>query len=259
MNDSTLSRSNGAALLQVESLSVGYGGQPIVNEVSLRAMPGQITAIVGLNGAGKSTLLKGISGVLRPSSGRVLIEGKPVENRPAESMIRLGMSYIPQLRNVFGALTVHENLEMGAYIRKGNPKRRISEVLELFPDLSKALRRPARTLSGGQSHMLAIARGLMVDPKVLLLDEPMAGLSIQAERSVRERIQVVNTAGVAVVLVDQNVRAALKSAHWAYVLTAGRKAAEGTGATLLETDLIGNLFTSSSSEEGTNAQQDSTG
>ena len=107
--------------------------------------------------------------------------------------------------------------------------------------------------------MLAIARGLMVDPKVLLLDEPMAGLSIQAERSVRERIQVVNTAGVAVVLVDQNVRAALKSAHWAYVLTAGRKAAEGTGATLLETDLIGNLFTSSSSEEGTNAQQDSTG
>jgi branched-chain amino acid transport system ATP-binding protein len=247
MTDSGLAqRTSSAPLLQVESLSVGYGGQPIVNDVNLRALPSQITAIVGLNGAGKSTLLKGISGILRPSSGRILLDGLPVENTPPERMIRLGMSYVPQLRNVFGTLTVHENLEMGAYIRRGNPKQRMDEVLSLFPDLVPAIRRPARTLSGGQSHMLAIARALMVDPKVLLLDEPMAGLSIQAERSVRERIQVVNRAGVAVLLVDQNVRAALKSAHWAYVLAMGRNAAEGPGATLLETDLIGNLFTTAS-------------
>ena len=152
MNDSTLSRSNGAALLQVESLSVGYGGQPIVNEVSLRAMPGQITAIVGLNGAGKSTLLKGISGVLRPSSGRVLIEGKPVENRPAESMIRLGMSYVPQLRNVFGALTVHENLEMGApTYAKVTRSAGSAKSLNCFP----TFRRPftaARPLRRSKSH-----------------------------------------------------------------------------------------------------------
>ena len=231
------------ALLRVEGLSVGYGGQPIVNEVNLQAAAGQITALVGLNGAGKSTLLKGIAGVLRPSEGKVILQGTQVEDRPAEGMIRLGMSYVPQLRNVFGSLTVYENLEMGGYILKGGLKRKIDEVLQLFPDLATALRRPARTLSGGQSHMLAIARGLMVDPKVLLLDEPMAGLSPLAEKSVRERIHAVNGAGVAVLIVDQNVRAALKSADWGYVLALGRNAAEGPGASLLESDIIGNLFT----------------
>ena len=230
-------------LLRVEGLSVGYGGQPIVNEVNLQAAAGQITALVGLNGAGKSTLLKGIAGVLRPSEGKVILQGTRVEDRPAEGMIRLGMSYVPQLRNVFGSLTVYENLEMGGYILKSGLKRKIDEVLQLFPDLAAALRRPARTLSGGQSHMLAIARGLMVDPKVLLLDEPMAGLSPLAEKSVRERIHVVNSAGVAVLMVDQNVRAALKSADWGYVLALGRNAAEGSGASLLESDFIGNLFT----------------
>jgi ABC-type branched-subunit amino acid transport system ATPase component len=237
------SQDRAESILQVEGLSVGYGGQPIVNEVNLRAAAGQITALVGLNGAGKSTLLKGIAGVLRPSGGKVLLAGTRVEDRPAEGMIRLGMSYVPQIRNVFGALTVYENLEMGGYILKGGLKRKIDEVLHLFPDLAAALRRPARTLSGGQSHMLAIARGLMVDPKVLLLDEPMAGLSPLAEKSVRERITAVNGAGVAVLIVDQNVRAALKSADWGYVLALGRNAAEGPGASLLETDIIGNLFT----------------
>jgi ABC-type branched-subunit amino acid transport system ATPase component len=238
------SEDSGEVLLQVEGLSVGYGGQPIVNDVSLRAVAGQITALVGLNGAGKSTLLKGIAGILRPSAGKVILGGRQVEDRPAESMIRLGMSYVPQLRNVFGSLSVYENLEMGGYILKGGRlKRKIDDVLHLFPDLEPALRRQARTLSGGQSHMLAIARGLMVDPKVLLLDEPMAGLSPLAEKSVRERIHAVNGAGVAVVIVDQNVRAALKSADWGYVLALGRNAAEGPGATLLETDIIGNLFT----------------
>lgn len=237
--------SRNGALLKVEGLSVGYGGQPIVNEVDLRAAAGQITALVGLNGAGKSTLLKGIAGVLRPSGGKVLLEGRAVEDKPAERLIRLGMSYVPQLRNVFGSLSVHENLEMGGYILRGSLKRKIDEIVELFPDLGPALRRPARTLSGGQSHMLAIARGLMVDPKVLLLDEPMAGLSTLAERSVRERIQAVKATGVAVVIVDQNVRAALRSADWGYVMAMGRNAAEGTGGQLLETDIIGNLFTGS--------------
>ncbi len=230
-------------LLRVENLSVGYGGQPIVNEVNLTASAGRITALVGLNGAGKSTLLKGIAGVLRPSGGQVLLNGKRVEDRPAENLIRLGMSYVPQLRNVFGTLTVYENLEMGGYILKGSLRRKVDEVLQLFPDLAPALRRPARTLSGGQSHMLAIARGLMVDPQVLLLDEPMAGLSARAERSVRERIQAVKGTGVAVVIVDQNVRAALRGADWGYVLAVGRNSAEGPGAALLETDIIGNLFT----------------
>ena len=241
--DRVLGDARAEALLRVEGLSVGYGGPPIVNEVNLQAAAGQITALVGLNGAGKSTLLKGIAGVLRASGGQVLLADRRVENQPAEKLIRLGMSYVPQLRNVFGTLSVYENLEMGGYIRRGSLKSKVDEILHLFPDLAQAVRRPARTLSGGQSHMLAIARGLMVEPKVLLLDEPMAGLSALAERSVRERILAVKGTGVAVVIVEQNVRAALRGADWGYVLATGRNAAEGPGAALLETDIIGNLFT----------------
>lgn len=236
---------NGSAtekVLTVESLSVGYGGLPIVQDISMFARGGQITVLVGLNGAGKSTMLKAIAGVLKPSSGRVLLGGTDVTGHAPETLVRWGISYVPQVANVFPSLTVRENLEMGGYILRSGLKEKIDEVCGLFPDLKDALKRPARTLSGGQRHMLAVARGLMVQPQALLLDEPTAGLAPRFEEAVWERILAVGRTGVALLVVDQNVRRALAHADWAYVIATGKVLTAGPGRQLLESDDVGNLY-----------------
>jgi ABC-type branched-subunit amino acid transport system ATPase component len=238
-----LNGSSPAEILTVNDLSVGYVGLPVVQRVSLSVHAGRITVIVGLNGAGKSTLLKAIAGVLKPSTGRVLLNDTDVTGRPPEHLLRLGISYVPQLANVFPSLSVRENLEMGAYILRSGVKEKIAEVCDLFPDLTPALKRPARTLSGGQRHMLAVARGLMVKPAILLLDEPTAGLSPRFEEAVWERLLTIRTTGVALLIVDQNVRRALSHADWGYVMAMGSKLTEGPGSRLLESDDIGNLYT----------------
>lgn len=230
-------------VLVVEKLKAGYGGPPVVEGVDLRAYAARITVIVGLNGAGKSTLLRAIAGTLPISGGQVKLNGADVTRRRPEELLRAGISYVPQVENVFPSLSVRENLEMGGYIiPRSQVRSKISEICELFPDLKGALKRPARTLSGGQRHMLAVARGLMVKPAVLLLDEPTAGLAPRVEVSVWDSIRAIAATGVAMVVVDQNVRRALSHADWGYVMSLGRNLTDGPGHELLHSDDVGGLY-----------------
>src|SRR5580693_3684961 len=230
------------AALDVAGLTAGYGGPPIIENVGVRAHRGAITAIVGPNGAGKSTLLKAIAGVIRPKAGTVLVEGRNVTGLPSEKLVRRGIAYVPQVANVFPQLSVHENLEMGGYIRRHGVQDRAEELYQLFPDLKLAHKRRAETLSGGQRTMLAMARGLMVDPAVLLLDEPSAGLSPKFQSAVWERIEQVRATNVAVVVVEQNTRETLRHAQWAYVLVLGKNRLDGRGRDLLHNDEVVNLY-----------------
>jgi ABC-type branched-subunit amino acid transport system ATPase component len=230
------------AALDVAGLTAGYGGAPIVENISIRAHRGAITAIVGPNGAGKSTLLKAIAGVIRSSAGTVAVEGRDATGLPSEKLVRRGIAYVPQVANVFPQLTVQENLEMGGYSRRHGLHERAEELYQLFPDLKLAHRRHAETLSGGQRTMLAMARGLMVDPAVLLLDEPSAGLSPKFQTAVWERIEQVRATNVAVVVVEQNTRETLRHAQWAYVLVLGKNRLDGRGRDLLHNDEVVNLY-----------------
>ena len=233
---------NEEAALNIQGLTAGYGGQPIIEQVSLRARRGAITAIVGPNGAGKSTLLKAVAGLVRPTAGRVFVEGKEVTGLPAERLVRRGIAYVPQVENVFPDLTIRENLDMGGYVRKSGVRERIEHLFALFPDLRVAAHRRASTLSGGQRTMLALARGLMVDPAVLILDEPSAGLSPRFVGLIWERIEQIRSTNVAVVIVEQNTRQTLRHAQWAYVLVLGQNRLEGTGRELLENDEVVDLY-----------------
>jgi ABC-type branched-subunit amino acid transport system ATPase component len=234
--------SNEVVALSIQGLTAGYGGPPIIEQVSLTARRGAITAIVGPNGAGKSTLLKVVAGLIRPAAGKVFVEGKEVTGLPAERLVRHGIAYIPQVENVFPDLTVRENLDMGGYVRKSGVRERIEQLFLLFPDLKVAAHRRASTLSGGQRTMLALARGLMVDPAVLILDEPSAGLSPKFQGLIWERIEQIRATNVAVLIVEQNTRETLRHAQWAYVLVLGRNRLEGAGHDLLEDDEVVNLY-----------------
>lgn len=228
--------------LVINDLTAGYGGPPIIEGITLEARPGAITAIVGPNGAGKSTLMKAIAGVVRPSSGEIRVCGEVTTGLTADKLVRHGMAYVPQVANVFPSLTVVENLEMGAYNRKSGVRERIEELYELFPDLRPAARRPARTLSGGQRNMLAMARGLMSDPKVLLVDEPTAGMAPKFEAAVWQHIVQIRQTGVAVVVVEQNTRRTLTHADWAYVLVLGRNRLSGSPTQLLNDEEVVALY-----------------
>jgi branched-chain amino acid transport system ATP-binding protein len=233
---------NGPAALKVDGLTAGYGGPPIIENVSIQARSGAITAIVGPNGAGKSTLLKAIAGLIRPSAGRVFVQGTDVTAQPAEKLVRKGLAYIPQVANVFPDLTVRENLEMGGYSRKAGVHDRMDELFRLFPDLKGSAHRQAHTLSGGQRTMLALARGLMVDPAVLILDEPSAGLAPRLQGAIWDRIDEIRTTNVAVLVIEQNTRETLRHAQWAYVLVLGHNRLEGTGHDLLNDDEVVDLY-----------------
>ena len=230
------------AALAVEGLTAGYGGPPVVENVSVKAHRGAITAIVGPNGAGKSTLLKAIAGLIRPTAGRVLVQGTDVTGQPAERLVRKGLAYIPQVANVFPALTIRENLEMGGFSRKAGVRERIDQLFQLFPDLKGSAHRQANTLSGGQRTMLALARGLMVDPAVLILDEPSAGLAPRFQASIWERIEEIRATNVAVLVIEQNTRETLRHAQWAYVLVLGQNRLEGPGKDLLNDDEVVDLY-----------------
>jgi branched-chain amino acid transport system ATP-binding protein len=234
--------SNEEPTFRVQGLTAGYGGPSIIDQVSLMARRGEITAIVGPNGAGKSTLLKAVAGLIRPTAGRVFVEGKEVTGQPAEKLIRRGIAYVPQVENVFPDLTVRENLDMGGYVRKSGVRERIEQLFLLFPDLRVSAHRRASTLSGGQRTMLALARGLMVDPAVLILDEPSSGLSPRFQGLIWERIEQIRSTNVAVLIVEQNTRETLRHAQWAYVLVLGRNRLEGTGRELLEDDEVVDLY-----------------
>jgi ABC-type branched-subunit amino acid transport system ATPase component len=229
-------------VLSIKNLTAGYGKVPVVEGVNMTAHAGQVTVLVGLNGAGKSTLLKAIAGVIKSSSGQVILDGADVSGKVPEALLRCGIAYVPQVANVFPSLTVHENLKMGGYILRSGLQEKVDEVCELFPDLKSALKRKAKTLSGGQRHMLAVARGLMVKPLALLLDEPTAGLSPKFEEALWERVLAIKATGTALVVVDQNVRRALGHADWGYVMALGRNLASGPGKDLVQSDEVGNLY-----------------
>lgn len=231
-----------APALTVAGVTAGYGGAPVIENVSLRVNPGRITAIVGPNGAGKSTLLKSIAGLVRVSSGTVHVGQRDITAQPTERLSQLGVTYVPQVANTFPGMTVRENLEIGGYRRKGGLERRIGELCDLFPDLRPALRRKAGTLSGGQRSMLAMARGLMIEPSVMLLDEPSAGLSPIFQSTLWQQIKAIAETGVAVCVVEQNTRRTLQYAHWAYVLVLGQNRLDGPAADLLNNQEVVNLY-----------------
>jgi branched-chain amino acid transport system ATP-binding protein len=234
--------------LLADSITAGYGKVPVISDVSLRAKPGSLVALIGPNGAGKSTFLKAIYGLLRETTGRVEVAGKDVSRESANLIAGHGMTYLPQVNNVFVSLTIVENLEMGAYLRPSGTAERIEEVLEFFPDLARARGKRAGNLSGGQRNMLGFARCLMVDPKVILLDEPTAGLSPTYTATIWEQAARIAATGTAVVVVEQNVDMALAHADWVYVLVAGRNRLDGPADEVSHEDLAGIFLGKNSSE-----------
>jgi branched-chain amino acid transport system ATP-binding protein len=225
----------GAPLLAAEDIVAGYlPGVNILNGCTLTLASGELVGVIGPNGAGKSTLLKAMFGLLPVRSGVVYLRGKAITNLSAHQLVSLGVGYVPQARNVFAALTVSENLEMGSYLRPRQFARRFADVAGLFPVLGDRRTQKAGSLSGGERQMLAMGRALMMDPSVLLLDEPSAGLSPRIQDEVFDRIRQVNEAGVSIVMVEQNARRCLQIAGRGYVLDQGRNAYTGTGHELLD-------------------------
>lgn len=228
--------------LLVRDLVAGYGELDILHGVSIDVGPDEIVTIIGPNGAGKSTLLKSIFGLVPPRAGSVTFMGKDVTGERPNRLAHQGMCFVPQNRNVFPRLTVEENLQLGAYILNADLRERIARVYDLFPPLKEKRRQPAGTLSGGQQQMVAIGRALMLDPKLLLLDEPTAGLSPAFARLILEKVVEINEAGVPILMIEQNAKAALAMSHRAYILTMGRNRMEGPAAELLENPEVGRLF-----------------
>lgn len=230
------------ALLEVRELRAGYADVDIVCGASITVGAGELVAIIGPNGAGKSTLLKAVVGLLKPRGGSVRFGGRDITGLGPEKVARLGLGYVPQVANVFPTLSVKENLEMGAYLRQGGVRERMGEVLGEFPRLRERLAQRARVLSGGERQMLALAKALMLDPRLLILDEPSAGLAPGVVDEIFAKVRQVNTQGVAVVMVEQNARKALGQAHRGYVLDQGENRFEGPGPALLANPDVGRLY-----------------
>jgi ABC-type branched-subunit amino acid transport system ATPase component len=213
----------------------------VLHDLSLEVEEGKIVTLLGPNGSGKTTVLRTIFGVLPPKGGKVFYNDQEITGTPPERVARLGMSYVPQEHNIFAALTVQENLEMGAFIRDDDFRGRMEEVFEFFPDLTDRRKSRAGELSGGMRQMLAIGRALMLNPEMLLLDEPSTGLAPFLVEQIFERIQTLNKQGVTVFLVEQNAQA-LSCADRAYILEGGEKRAEGTAQELMNDEEIGKYY-----------------
>ena len=230
--------------LDVSGLVAGYGSATIVHGMSVTAAPGQVVGIVGPNGAGKSTFLKAIAGAIPAMAGTVRLDGREVTNLRGDRLARLGLGYVPQVKDVFFPLRVQENLEMGGYTlpRRDVPER-LEEVFALLPTLKVLRRRTAGTLSGGERKLLAIGKALMTKPRILLLDEPTSNLSPDLARAVlTEHVRRLANEGIGIVLVEQRVEQGLKVCDWAYVMAAGLKQLSGPAAEILANEDIGALF-----------------
>jgi branched-chain amino acid transport system ATP-binding protein len=221
-------------LIHVDDVVAGYlPGVNILQGCSLELADGELVAIIGPNGAGKSTLVKVLFGLVPVRTGRILFKGEDTTGMKAHQLVSRGIGYVPQNRNVFTTLSVHENLEMGLYLAPKKLRDRVAHVVEIFPRLGERLSQRAGALSGGERQMLAMARALMMEPSVLLLDEPSAGLSPVLQEQVFERVKQINGTGVSVVMVEQNARRCLQICDRGYVLDQGRNAYTDTGANLL--------------------------
>ncbi|GIM44892.1 ABC transporter ATP-binding protein [Collibacillus ludicampi] len=226
-------------MLEVQDINVYYGAIHALKGVSLEVKEGEIVSLIGANGAGKSTILKTLSGLLKPRSGAIQFMGKAIAGLPAQEIVKMGISHCPEGRRVFANMTVEENLELGAYLRKDNEiKSDLEKVYQRFPRLLERRKQLAGTLSGGEQQMLAIGRALMSRPKLLLLDEPSMGLAPLLVQEIFRIIQEINKGGTTVLLVEQNANQALKIAHRAYVLETGKIVLSGSAQELAESDDI---------------------
>ena len=253
-------RGGPSPLLSVRGLFAGYGGVPVLRGISLDVMPSSIAAVIGPNGSGKSTLLKGIVGVIPVQSGEVALDGRVVTNARTEVLVSRGVGYVPQLNDVFASLTVQENLAAGGYLL---PKRgvtiRVDSVFTMFPALSQLRSRTAGRLSGGERKMLAIGRALMLQPKLLFLDEPTANLApALAQTFLEETVPRLAAGGTGVLLVEQRARSALKVADWGYLLVSGECKASAPAAELLDRPDIGEMFLGGSGKTTLRQHADST-
>ncbi len=229
--------------LQVEGLRGGYGSVDILHGVSLQVAPGQIVVIIGPNGAGKSTVLKALFGLITIREGLIQFDNQEITRLRPDQVVRRGICFVPQTDNVFPSLSVQENLEMGAFIRTDDFSDQLEQVYTLFPPLREKRRQPAGTLSGGQRQMVAMGRALMLDPKLLLLDEPTAGLAPQYIDQIFTIVQDINARlGISVLMVEQNAKQALRMAHQGYVLAMGENRYTDTGVNLLTNPEVAELF-----------------
>ncbi len=223
-------------ILEISGLRSGYGKMEILHGIDLDVNEGEIVAVLGPNGAGKTTLLNTIFGLTTIHAGEIRFRGQSIVGLKPYRIVRLGLGYAPQLNNVFPNMTVLENLQMGAYLRGSDPdvEKDIEEVFQLFPEIARRKHQKARTLSGGERQMLAVARALMSRPKILLLDEPTTGLAPKAASILMKKIAEIRDKGVTILVVEQNVHKALEVADRAYVLVSGRIVREAEPKTLLE-------------------------
>ncbi|TDQ61615.1 branched-chain amino acid transport system ATP-binding protein [Maritalea mobilis] len=230
------------SLLEVKDVHGGYGGAPILNGVNMSINKEDVGVIVGPNGAGKSTTLKAIFGLLEVTDGSIQLEGKEIANMQADKLVPLGLGFVPQEFNVFTTMSVHENLEMGAYIRRDDFSDTLTSIYDMFPPLKEKRKQNAGELSGGQRQMVAMGRALMSQPKLLLLDEPSAGLSPRYMMEIFETVVNINKAGVGILMVEQNARQALEFATKGFVLASGKNRFTGTGRELLDDPEVARSF-----------------
>ena len=230
-------------LLEVDNVYAGYVKDlPILQGINFAIKPGELVTVIGPNGAGKSTLAKTVFGLLTPTEGKILFKGENIAGLSSDQIVRRGMCYVPQVSNVFAALTVAENLEMVAFLHHGSLKSLKQKIYTMFPRLAERRHQKAGTLSGGERQMLAMGRALMLDPDLLLLDEPSAALSPILVKDVFEQIKAINATGKAIILVEQNAKQALMMADRGYVLENGKDKLEGTGQSLLNDPTVGELY-----------------
>lgn len=227
-------------MLEVKNLNVHYGVIHALKDVSIEVKEGEIVSLIGANGAGKTTLLQSISGLLKKTSGEILFLGKSLNKANAKSIVKAGITQVPEGRHIFSGMSVYENLIMGAYLRKDKDgiKKDLEDIYQRFPILEKRMSQDASTLSGGEQQMLAMGRALMARPKILLLDEPSMGLAPILVKEIFNIIQDINAKGTTVLLVEQNARMALSIATRAYVMETGRIVMSGTGKELADSEEI---------------------
>lgn len=231
-------------MLKIEDVHVYYGNIHALKGVSMDIQQGEIVTLIGANGAGKTTLLKTISGLLKPKSGKIECEGQSISGKKAQAIVKMGISHVPEGRRIFANMSVQENLELGAFLRKDKEgiRKDYEKVFQLFPRLKERRKQQAGTLSGGEQQMLAIGRALMARPKLLLLDEPSMGLAPLLVKTIFQIIQEINETGTTILLVEQNANMALSVADSAYVIETGRVVLSGTPDKLIESDQIKHAY-----------------
>ncbi|MDW0110970.1 ABC transporter ATP-binding protein [Sporosarcina aquimarina] len=231
-------------MLSVQDLNVYYGSIHALKGVSLEVNEGEIVTLIGANGAGKSTLLKTLSGLLKPKEGSIHYLGNPINGKPAQSIVKMGVSQVPEGRRVFADMTVEENIELGAYLRKDKAEidKDLKKVYSIFPRLYERRKQTAGTLSGGEQQMLAMGRAIMARPKLLLLDEPSMGLAPLMVKTIFETVKDISEAGTTILLVEQNAHIALSIADRGYVIETGRVILSGTAAELQASEEVKNAY-----------------